>query len=103
MGQTMRRLLPALLAALALAPATASAAPAVSGEFPTVGTLSGGPKHLTQGPDGNIWVVLDSAKLAKVTPDGAVTEYATSNLVNPIGITTGPDGNLWVTGTNRWR
>lgn len=100
----MRRLLPALLALLALlalAPATAFADPAISAEFPTVGTLSGGPKHLTQGPDGNIWVVLDNAKLAKVTPDGAVTEYATSNLDNPVGITTGPDGNLWITGTNQ--
>jgi streptogramin lyase len=90
-----------ILALLALAPATASAAPAISGEFPAVGTLSGGPKHLSQGPDGNIWVVLEGAKLAKITPDGAVTEYATSNLSTPIGITAGPDGNLWVTGTNQ--
>ena len=99
--ESIRRLLPVLVVLLALAPATASAAPVISGEFPTVGTLSGGPKHLTRGPDGNIWVVLDSAKLAKVTPAGAVTEYATSNLVNPVGITAGPDGNLWVTGTNQ--
>src|SRR4051812_11645606 len=97
----MRRLLFVLLTLLAAPAATASAAPAISGEFPTVGTLSGGPKHLTQGPDGNIWGVLDNAKLAKVTPAGAVTEYATSNLSSPVGITTGPDGNLWVTGTNQ--
>jgi len=63
----MRRLLFAVLGLLALAPATASAAPAVSGEFPTTGTLSGVPKHLAQGSDGNIWVVLDNNKIAKVT------------------------------------
>jgi virginiamycin B lyase len=97
----MRRLLPALLALVVLAPATAAAAPAVSGEFPTAGTLSDVPKHLTLGSDGNIWVVLDNDKLARVTPGGAVTEFATSNLAGSVGITTGPDGNLWVTGTNQ--
>ena len=98
----MRRLLPAVLTVLALAPATASAAPAVSGEFPAgAGTLSGVPKHLTQGSDGNIWVVLDNNKIAKVTPAGAVTEYTPAPaLVNPSGITNGPDGNLWITQTN---
>ncbi|MDX6675685.1 MAG: virginiamycin lyase, partial [Solirubrobacteraceae bacterium] len=97
----MRRLLLAVLALLALAPATASAAPAVSGQFPTSGTLSGAPKHLAQGSDGNIWVVLDNNKIAKVTPAGAVTEYTPAPaLNNPSGITRGPDGNLWLTQTN---
>jgi virginiamycin B lyase len=98
----MRRLLLAVFAMLALAPATASAAPAVSGEFPTgAGTLSGAPKHLTQGSDGNIWVVLDNNKIAKVTPAGAVTEYTPLPVLNsPSGITRGPDGNLWLTQTN---
>jgi virginiamycin B lyase len=98
----MRRPLLAVIALLALAPATASAAPAVSGEFPAgAGTLSGKPKHLTQGSDGNIWVVLDNNKIAKVTPAGAVTEYTPAPaLANPSGITNGPDGNLWITMTN---
>ena len=98
----MRRLPLAALALLALAPATASAAPAVSGEFPTgAGKLSGAPKHLTQGSDGNIWVVLDNNKIAKVTPAGAVTEYTPAPaLNNPSGITRGPDGNLWLTQSN---
>jgi virginiamycin B lyase len=97
----MRRLFLAVLALLALGPATASAAPAVSGEFPTSGTLSGAPKHLAQGSDGNIWVVLDNNNIAKVTPAGAVTEFTPAPaLVNPSGITNGPDGNLWVTQSN---
>jgi streptogramin lyase len=94
----MRRLPLAVLALLALAPATASAAPAVSGEFPTSGTLSGAPKHLTLGSDGNIWVALDNNNIAKVTPAGAVTEFTPAPALNsPNGITTGPDGNLWLT------
>jgi virginiamycin B lyase len=97
----MRCLPLAVLALLALAPATASAAPAVSGEFPTVGTLSGSPRHLAQGSDGNIWAVLDNNKIAKVTPAGAVTEYTPAPaLNNASGITRGPDGNLWLTQTN---
>jgi virginiamycin B lyase len=97
----MRRLLLAVFALLALAPTTASAAPAVSGEFPTAGTLSGKPKHLAQGSDGNIWVVLDNNKIANVTTAGKVTEYTPlPALNNPSGITSGPDGNLWLTQTN---
>jgi virginiamycin B lyase len=107
--RTLRRFsllpaLPALVALLALAPATASAAPAVSGEFPA-GTLSFKPRHLTLGSDGNIWTVLEmGGKLARVTPAGAVTEFTNANLTGVVaeeGITTGPDGNLWVTATNK--
>jgi streptogramin lyase len=95
----MRRLLLAVLALLALAPTTASAAPAVSGEFPTgAGTLSDSPKYLTLGSDGNIWVA-EGAKIAKVTPGGTVTEFSPPDLAanGAVGITTGPDKNLWVT------
>ena len=73
-------------------PGSALAAPAVTGEFP----VSESPRHLTQGPDGNIWVAL-SSKIAKVTPAGAVTEFDPANVGFPEGITTGSDGNLWVT------
>ncbi len=98
----MRRLLLVVFGLLSLTPASASAAPAVSGEFPTgAGALSGVPKHLTQGSDGNIWVVLDNNKIAKATPAGAITEYTPAPaLANPNGITTGSDGNLWITMTN---
>src|SRR5882724_10401411 len=64
------------------------------------------------GPDGNLWFtesqggILDAApsggKIAKITPAGAITEYATPTTGGaPAGIVTGPDGNLWFTESNR--
>ena len=79
---------------LVLAPAAASAAPAVNGEF----SVSETPGHLALGPDGNIWVALGNKKIAKVTPGGAVTEYSPAAITGTLGsITANPDGNLWVT------
>jgi streptogramin lyase len=54
------------------------------------------PRRLALGPDGNIWVTLDT-KIARITPAGVVTEFDPTNVGNPVGITAGPDGNLWVT------
>jgi streptogramin lyase len=82
----------ATLALAALMATSALAAPAVDGEF----SLSEKPKQITQGPDGNMWVTLENKKLAKVTPDGTVTEFTPAALKDGNGITTGPDGNLWV-------
>lgn len=90
--------LPAALLAAALAPGVAAAAPAVTGEF----RLTERPHQLTQGPDGNVWVALEGTTrndLAKVAPDGTVTEYDVPQLRSPIGIAAGPDGNLWLTQT----
>ncbi|HEY8582672.1 MAG TPA: hypothetical protein VIL49_06985 [Capillimicrobium sp.] len=90
--------LTAALAALALplvgAPA-APAAPAVAGEF----AVSAQPGQLALGPDGNVWVALDGVArdLARVAPDGTVTEFTTAGVTNPVGIAAGPDGNLWLT------
>jgi virginiamycin B lyase len=91
-------LLPAALVAAALAPGAAAAAPTVTGQF----RLSERPHQLTQGPDGNVWVALEGTTrndLAKVAPDGTVTEYDVAALRSPFGIATGPDGNLWLTQT----
>src|SRR5829696_6615491 len=89
----------ALCAALGLAAIAASpaaAAPKVDGEFAVSGV--GTNNELTLGPDGNMWVTLDQTNdLAKITPDGTVTEYNPANVTSPTGITSGPDGNLWVT------
>ena len=78
-------------------PAVASAAPALDGSF----TVSGIPKRLTLGPDGNVWFTLenssDNKEFGKITPTGQVTEFDTPNGELPIGITTGPDGKLWLT------
>ncbi|WP_320668805.1 Vgb family protein [Patulibacter defluvii] len=83
-----------LAAAALLAPAGVGAAPRVDGEF----ALSEPPKQLAAGPDGNVWVVLGALKdLARVTPDGTVTEYDAPSFSSPFGIVAGPDGNLWAT------
>ncbi len=81
--------------ALAVAPHAAGAAPAVGGEF----RLSATPRQLTAGPDGNIWVALEGPanELARIAPDGTVTEYDNPRLRSPVGIAAGPDGNLWLT------
>lgn len=90
----------AVTAALAAAlPAVAGAAPAVDGEFPLL-TAGATPGQLTGGPDGNVWVVLSGGgamDVAKVTPDGTVTEFPVGEISNATGIVAGPDGNLWVT------
>ena len=87
----------AVAAVAALLPAAASAAPAVNGVF----DLSGTPGHLAEGPDGNIWITLSGSSLgndlAKVTPQGVVTEYDPADVAAPVGIAAGDDGNLWVT------
>ena len=90
----------AALAAALLGPAAAPGAPQVNGIFP----LSGSPGQLTEGPDGNIWVALNDSSagndLARITPDGTVTEFNPADLQFPVGITSGPDGNLWLTQTS---
>lgn len=91
----------ALLACAALGlPASVPAKPRLAGVF----DLSGQPGYIARGPDGNIWVTIsgsgDNKTLARITPNGTVTEYAPANLVNPVGITGGPDGNLWFTRNN---
>jgi streptogramin lyase len=63
--------------------------------------LSGTPGQIARGPDGNIWVTISGTSqnntLARVRPNGTVTEFAPAAVVNPVGITSGPDGNLWLT------
>ena len=48
-----------------------------------------------------MWVIIKGSSelnnLAKIRPNGSVTEYSPDDLVNPEGIAAGPDGNLWAT------
>lgn len=54
------------------------------------------PIGITSGPDGNLWVAeRDAHKIARITPAGAVTEFALDE--EPDGIVAGSDGNLWFT------
>jgi virginiamycin B lyase len=91
----MRRLLfPLLLLALAF-PAAASAVPTLNGQF----AVTGKPERLTQGPDGNMWVILSGVAndVAKVAPDGTVTEYDLPGIMALGDIAAGPANRLWVT------
>ena len=83
----------AVLVAVMTLAASAPAAPTLNGTF----DLSAAPSKITQGSDGNIWVVVGGAKLARITPDGTVTE-TDLDTTSAKGITSGPDGNLWKIG-----
>ena len=86
--------------AIPLLAAPAAADPVVDGEFAVSGV--GANNQIAAGPDGNMWVTLDSGTndVAKIAPDGTVTEYNSANMTAPVGIAAGPDGNMWVTQTN---
>jgi virginiamycin B lyase len=76
------------------AAAPAQAAPQVDGEFSVSGL--GTYNAITRGPDGNMWVTLDSTNdVARITPAGNVTEFNPTDLDKPVGITT-LGNNLWV-------
>ena len=92
------RLIPVLVLAMVAGWAgPAAAKPRLAGVF----DLSGTPGQITRGPDGNIWVTIsgsgDNNNLARIRPNGNVTEYSPAALVNPEGIVSGSDGNLWLT------
>jgi streptogramin lyase len=63
---------------------------------------------ITASPDGNLWITEPcsagsdvGAKVAKLTPSGAFTEYVVPRSgdvpADPGGIAAGPDGNIWFT------
>ncbi len=52
---------------------------------------------ITKGPDGNIWFTEASAHIARITPQGSITEFPLTKGSEPRDITTGPDKNIWVT------
>ena len=54
------------------------------------------PISITLGPDGNLWFTEQNAsKVARVTPNGQITEFVTPTFSFPLDITAGPDGNVW--------
>jgi streptogramin lyase len=84
-----------LLAALLSAPA-ALAAPHVEFAKPMAGVTTN--DQLVAGPDGNIWVALADA-VARVTPDGTVTEFKSADLGNKLG---SPEGGIAAGGGAIW-
>ena len=92
----MKKLLAPILAlALLTIPASGASAATVD----EIAELSGPPGQMTYGSDGNAWVLFDGAgneDLARVKPNGKVTEYEVDDLNGAVGITRGPAGkNLW--------
>lgn len=56
------------------------------------------PISITRGPDGNLWFTLEnSSHVARITPEGVITEFVTPTSSFPFDITPGPDGNVWFT------
>lgn len=100
MGSTLVRLVVSIcvLCGCLLAPVAASAAPAVTGTFP-LGSELGTNNKIVAGPDGNVWVTVESATkdVARITPGGQVDEFDIAGIETAVGIAPGPDGNMWVT------
>ena len=57
----------------------------------------GNPRGITRGPDGNIWIAEAGVAggVARVNPDGSVTEFNTGVTGQPVDVAAGPDGNVW--------
>ena len=54
------------------------------------------PISIIFGPDGNFWFTLqNSSQVARITPQGEITEFRTPTFSFPDDITPGPDGNVW--------
>ena len=87
----MRRTL-ALLTLLLALPATAAAEPKLDGQFP----VDAKPNQLVEGPDGNVWFIMDGTEFGSITPDGTVSDdFAMPGAVTPKDITAG-GGKLWI-------
>ncbi len=54
-------------------------------------------QHIVTGADGNMWFTGTNVadNIVRVTPQGAMTQFALSANARPMGITLGPDGNIW--------
>ncbi len=74
--------------------APSQAAEAKSRSFPI--PTGSQPIAITRGPDGNFWFTLqNSSQVARITPQGVITEFHTPTFSFPNDITPGPDGNIW--------
>lgn len=96
-GWCLRRLAAVALGAactLLLAVSPALGEPHVDGEFSVSGL--GTYNQITTGPDGNLWVTLDTTNdLARITPAGDVQEFNPPAIDQPVGITA-LGNDLWV-------
>ena len=67
-------------------------------EFPTDEMLEG-PKQITVGPDGNLWITNTGKFITRMTPDGSFSRFDIDELpggeLGADRIVAGPDGALW--------
>jgi len=64
------------------------------------------PRGIVAARDGNLWLTEASptvSRVARVTPSGAITEYALPAGSAPANIAAGTDGGLWLTESARNR
>ena len=85
------------IAALAIVPSAAMAAPALD---PTPYTPSNTPGHITGGPDGNVWFAIAGGaggkEYARITPAGVISEFDTpTDALVLADVTSGPNNHLW--------
>jgi streptogramin lyase len=54
------------------------------------------PISITMGAEGNFWFTLqNSSQVARITPQGVMTEFVPPSFSSPFDITPGPEGNVW--------
>jgi len=54
------------------------------------------PQRIAAGPDGALWFTEPgAASIGRITPSGAITEFALRPPISPAGIVAGADGALW--------
>jgi len=84
--------------------APSSAAPKPKIVEYTIPTANAHPQSLAFGPDGSIWFTEESGnKIARISPEGKITEFPLPSFEEPYDIVAGPDHALWFTllGTNK--
>jgi virginiamycin B lyase len=55
-----------------------------------------GPEDIAAAPNGALWFTqFNAGNIARITPDGTITEGRNVKGSGPFGITVGPDGNPW--------
>jgi virginiamycin B lyase len=60
--------------------------------------FSSAPRGCVAAPDGTVWVAEpETAKVGRIVPGGAVTEYSIPGGAGSEQMTVGPDGNVWFT------
>ena len=94
------RLMPLALALMALVLIRVDVTHATITEFSSGLTPGSKPMGLLAGPDGNLWFTHYGTEeagpaVARITPDGVITEFRDGLGGSPQSIVAGPDGNLW--------